>query len=102
MTTEQLMREDLLTTPPEGLQPLIEKLRQRFGPALKAVILYGSCRRIDDAGEGLVDLMALVSSYSKAHGLVLSALFNRLLPPNVYYLEADSVPDDPGIRDSMA
>ena len=91
MTTEQLMREDLLTPAPDGLQPLIEKLRQRFGSALQAVVLYGSCRRIDNTGEGLVDLMALVSSYTQAHSFGLSALLNHLLPPNVYYLEADSV-----------
>lgn len=97
MMTEQLMREDLLRTPPEGLQPLIEKLRQRFGPALKAVVLYGSCRRIDDTGEGLVDLMVLVSGYSQAHGFGLSALLNRLLPPNVYYLEACSILGDSAV-----
>ena len=85
-----LMRADLLQTPPDGLQPLIDKLQARFGEALLGVVLYGSCRRIDDTGEGLVDLMALVSSYSAAHGKSVSALFNQQLPPNVYYLEAES------------
>ncbi|NKI34384.1 hypothetical protein HFP89_04315 [Wenzhouxiangella sp. XN79A] len=86
------MAEDLAEPPPPGLEPLIDALRVRFGDALRAVVLYGSCRRNAEVGEGLVDLMAVVGSYRAAHGRgpigQLTSLFNALLPPNVYYLEA--------------
>lgn len=87
-STTALMRADLACPPPEGLAPLIEALRARWGDALEAIVLYGSTRRAADPSDGLVDLMALVRDYTSAHGRRPAALFNRLLPPNVYYLEA--------------
>ena len=86
------MAIDLAEPPPPGLEPLVEALRVRYGDALRAVVLYGSCRRNADVTDGLVDLMAVVGSYRQAHGRgplgLLTALLNALLPPNVYYLEA--------------
>ena len=85
-----LMREDLAGPTPAGLAPLLEPIQQRFGSALLGVLLYGSCRRRDQVDEGLVDLMVLVSGYKAAYGSGLTAVINRLLPPNVFYLEAKS------------
>ncbi|PKL96479.1 MAG: hypothetical protein CVV18_01545 [Gammaproteobacteria bacterium HGW-Gammaproteobacteria-8] len=82
------MRLDLAQPPPAGIEPLLDSLRQRYGDALDAVLLYGSTRRSADPRDGLVDLLLLVRSYREVHGRGATALFNRLLPPNVYYLEA--------------
>jgi hypothetical protein len=82
------MAVDLAERPPPGLTPLIRALEERCGDSLRAVVLYGSCRRNADVGEGLVDLMAVVSDYRSVHGPGIAAVFNHLLPPNVYYLEA--------------
>lgn len=86
----RLMRDDLAQPPPPGLDELVGALRARFGRQLLAVLLYGSCRRDQDVHDGLVDLLVLVSDYRAVHGLHPSALFNRLLPPNVYYLQVGS------------
>ena len=64
-----------------------EILRRRFGRHAQAVLFYGSCRRANDDTGGIVDLYVLVDDYLAAHGNFLSALANRLLAPNVYYLE---------------
>jgi hypothetical protein len=86
----EFMRADLTAGEvPHGTGKLVERLESEFGPALKAVLMYGSCRRKRDAGEGLVDLLVVVSGYRAAFGSGLTALFNWLLPPNVYYLQAD-------------
>lgn len=90
------MAKDLAADAPEGLAPLIERIRTRCGPALRAVVLYGSTRRNANIRDGLVDLMAIVADYRSVHGAGLVALFNRLLPPNVYYLEAG--PDAARVR----
>ena len=82
------MAADLATEVPAGLEPLVERIRERCGPALRAIVLYGSTRRNANVHDGLVDLMAIVRDYRSVHGAGLAALFNRLLPPNVYYLEA--------------
>lgn len=92
----QLMVDDLDVAPPPGLGPLLDAIEARCGTALRGIVLYGSCRRNADLGNGLVDLMAVVDSYRGVHGTGPTALFNALLPPNVYYLEAG--PDDARLR----
>ncbi len=46
---------------------LVEALKSRFGSSLEAVLLYGSCLRSDDLGDGLVDFYAIVNSHGKAY-----------------------------------
>jgi hypothetical protein len=72
---------------PEILGTLVHALEERFGDALDAVLLYGSCLHAGDVTDGIVDLYAIVRDYRSAYpGRVLRA-FNRLLPPNVFYVE---------------
>jgi hypothetical protein len=74
---------------PAGAHALAERLRERYGSALRAVLMYGSNLRQGDDREGVLDLYALVSSYADTYrGHPLLATANRLLPPNVFYLEA--------------
>lgn len=74
---------------PAGAHALSELLRERYGSALRAVVMYGSNLRAGDDREGVLDLYALVTSYRDAfRGHPLLAAANRLLPPNVFYLEA--------------
>ncbi|RRQ21032.1 hypothetical protein [Thiohalobacter thiocyanaticus] len=77
---------DAADSPP--LHALLNALQTRFGDALQAVVLYGSCLRSADLLEGVVDLYALVDDYARAEPRLQRRLGIRLLPPNVYYLEA--------------
>ncbi len=70
------------------LDALIECVRARFGNQLVGVLLYGSCRRSGDYGDGIVDLYAVVERRAAVEG-PLVALLGRWLPPNVYYLQTD-------------
>jgi len=69
------------------LLALRDSLLKRYGEAVEAILFYGSCLRSGDALDGLVDLYLVVDDYGMAYRKSLPALFNRLLPPNVYYLE---------------
>lgn len=71
----------------EELAPLLNALQVKYGDALQAIVLYGSCLRNGDFYEGLVDFYAIVDDYRHAHNSAVSAWFNACLPPNVYYLE---------------
>ncbi len=83
-----LMQEDLQSgAVPSGLEHLVDALSHQYGDSLKAVLLYGSCRRQQNALDGLADLLVVVSDYRKAYGKRLLAWMNRCLPPNVFYLE---------------
>jgi len=71
------------------LQPLIELIRERFGQQLVAIVYYGSCLRSGDPYDGLLDFYVIVERYGPPGQARLSAGFNRLIPPNVYYAERD-------------
>ncbi|GAB4363276.1 MAG: hypothetical protein Kow0060_19940 [Methylohalobius crimeensis] len=67
--------------------PLVEKLRELHGAGVAAVLMYGSCLRSGDPFDGLVDLYVLVDDYTSVYERRWQAWANRLLPPNVFYLE---------------
>ncbi|MAU52314.1 MAG: hypothetical protein CMN17_08050 [Roseovarius sp.] len=71
-----------------ALAALHAALAARFGAGLRAVILYGSCLRGGDLLDGLVDLYVLVDPTPRAEPRLALRLAGRVLPPNVYYLEA--------------
>lgn len=73
-----------------ALAPLRAALQRRHGECIAAILLYGSCLRSGDVHDGLVDLYVLLDRYRGAGLPSWQAIANRLLPPNVYYLE---VPD---------
>ncbi|MBY0508980.1 MAG: hypothetical protein K2P94_02400 [Rhodospirillaceae bacterium] len=64
-----------------------EELRRRYGPSTAGVIFYGSCLRQNTDVGLLLDFYVLVDSYARALKHPVSAVFARLLPPNVYYHE---------------
>ncbi|MFC4350791.1 hypothetical protein ACFOW6_04455 [Fodinicurvata halophila] len=55
--------------------------------AVLSVLFYGSCLRSGVPHDSLVDLYLLVDSYDSVHAGTLMRHLNRLLPPNVYYIE---------------
>ena len=71
------------------LLALRDALLQQYNGAVDAMLFYGSCLRSGDALNGLVDLYLVVDDYRNAYRKTLPALFNRLLAPNVYYLEVE-------------
>ncbi|MGE0152125.1 MAG: hypothetical protein AB7R90_05865 [Reyranellaceae bacterium] len=74
---------------------LSDALRARHGGTVVATLFYGSCLRpptADAIGPGgaderLYDFYLLVDDLRAANGGGLRALGNRLLPPNVYFLQ---------------
>jgi hypothetical protein len=86
--TELLAKSTPLTFSRE-LLALRDALLQQYNGAVDAMLFYGSCLRSGDALDGLVDLYLVVDDYRNAYRKPLPALFNRLLPPNVYYLEIE-------------
>lgn len=65
----------------------IDALKERFGTALDAILLYGSCLRAQQIADGVADFYVIVDSYSHAYQQQRLRLFNKWLPPNVFYLE---------------
>jgi Phosphatidate cytidylyltransferase, mitochondrial len=84
---EDVVESYVAAPAPGSVVALGEVLRERFGAHALAIVFYGSCRRVHDDLGGIVDLYVLVDRYRAAYASVLPALLNRLLAPNVYYLE---------------
>ena len=57
-------------------------------PNAAAILFYGSCLRSGNDRGGIIDLYVLVDSYRETYPSAFWALLNKVLPPNVYYIEA--------------
>ena len=77
---------------------MAEAVARRHGATVLGILFYGSCLRPPPASdstavgpggvdERILDLYAVVDDLRAANGGWLRALGNRLLPPNVFYLE---------------
>jgi hypothetical protein len=69
-----------------AVQALAQTLAQRGGNATAAVLYYGSSLRAETL-EGVLDFYVLLDDVGAWPGSWLARLANRLLPPNVGYLE---------------
>jgi hypothetical protein len=85
----RLLASSMPRTRSSELLALRDVLLGRYNEAVDAMLFYGSSLRSGDVLDGVVDLYLVVDSYRKAYGKFSPALFNRLLPPNVYYLEVE-------------
>lgn len=74
------------------LEPLIQAIRDRFGASLLAVVYYGACLRDGDPYAGLIDFYVVLDRCGPPGQSRVGGWFNRLIPPNVYYLEC-TTPD---------
>lgn len=79
---------------PAELGVVVAALRARFGPAVAAVLYYGSCLRLGTL-DGVLDVYVLIDDDApaplrrRAMGGAILALACRLLPPNVYHLSVE-------------
>lgn len=72
---------------PAPVCALGESIRAAWGGAVQAILFYGSCLRTGEDRGGMVDLYLIVDRYRGAYRSSLWASLNKLLPPNVFYLE---------------
>jgi hypothetical protein len=86
---EALVEAELFRPPPRAALLLAERFVERHGTSVAAVLFYGSCLRRGSI-EGVLDFYVLVDGYREAYGSRMLAWANAALPPNVFYLEADT------------
>ena len=85
-----LIAQELVQPVAAAVQTVADAVRSRHPAAAVAVLFYGSCLRQPDdlLADSLLDFYLLVDDYKAAYAGALTALANRVLPPNVFYLEA--------------
>lgn len=91
MTTalESLIREELQKPVDPSAAALLEAARERVQD-LRAALFYGSCLRDGLSPDAVADLYLLVGDYRASGQSWLAAQANRVLAPNVIYLEAET------------
>jgi hypothetical protein len=84
-----LVAQELARPVAPAVRALADAVRGRHQTAALAVLFYGSCLRRPEGqlADSLLDFYLLVDDYKAAYGAMLPALANRMLPPNVFYLE---------------
>lgn len=91
-----LIEAELDRDPGPRAEAMATMLSARKGVA--AVLFYGAQLR-EGTGGGPLDFYVLTDGNAAYHGSSLSALANRILPPNVYF---ESIADDPPIDAKVA
>jgi hypothetical protein len=84
-----LIAQELAQPVPAAVRTLADAVRARHADAALGVLFYGSCLRKPETllADSLLDFYLLVDDYKQAYRGSLMALANRVLPPNVFYLE---------------
>jgi hypothetical protein len=82
-----LLAAELEDPVPDGAVALASQLAGRGGDAVAAVLYYGSTLRAGSLA-GILDFYVLVDRVAAWPGSALAHLANRVLPPNVGYVEA--------------
>lgn len=87
---ETLIEAELASPSPDAVHAIATAARQRHGGGIEAVLFYGSCYRDGVVADRLIDLYLLAENYGDVHDNRVSAWANTLVPPNVYYIEAEA------------
>ena len=85
-----LIAQELAQPVPAAVRTMAEVVRARHAEAALGVLFYGSCLRKPESllADSLLDFYLLVDDYRLAYRGGLMAFVNKVLPPNVFYLEA--------------
>jgi len=84
---ERLVAEELATPVDPRVTDLAAAIAAKHGAASRAVLFYGSCLRQQQLDGLMLDFYLIVSDYRAAYAKRWLALANRVIPPNVFYLE---------------
>ena len=85
-----LIAQELAQPVPAAVRTVADAVRARHAAAALGVLFYGSCLRKPESllADSLLDFYLLVDDYRPAYRGALMAFANKVLPPNVFYLEA--------------
>src|SRR5690348_13937157 len=84
-----LVAEELSLPVDARVSAVAAAIAAKHGHASRAVLFYGSCLRQQQLDGLMLDFYLIVSDYRAAYDKSWLAVANRLIPPNVFYLEHD-------------
>jgi hypothetical protein len=84
---KKLVAEELALPVDPRASAMAAAIATKHGKAARAVLFYGSCLRQKQLDGLMLDFYLIVSDYRTAYDKKWLAAANRLIPPNVFYLE---------------
>ena len=69
------------------LDKFVEALKAEYKQSLLGVIFYGSCMRSREYQDAMLDFYVIVDEYQHAYSNRWYSIANKILPPNVFYLQ---------------
>lgn len=87
MTLADIVAAELDSAVQPQVPDFAAALAARFGGSAEAVLFYGSCLRQRQLDGLMLDFYLLVDRYEHAYDRRWLAVANRLIPPNVFYIE---------------
>ena len=73
----------------EVLNRFVRAISELYGDSIEAIIFYGSCMRTGEYQDAVLDFYVVVDRYQHAYSGVWQALVNKLLPPNVFFIQLE-------------
>ncbi len=86
-----LVAQELTAPVDPRVSKMADAIAARHANASRAVLFYGSCLRQKQLDGLMLDFYLIVSNYRDAYHRRWLAAANRLLPPNVFYVEQDGL-----------
>ena len=86
-----LVAEELSVPVDPRVSGIAAAITAKHGQASRAVLFYGSCLREKQLDGLMLDFYLIVSDYGAAYERRWLATANRLIPPNVFYFEAEGL-----------
>lgn len=86
-----LVAEELAAPVDPGVTAIASVIARKHGGASRSVLFYGSCLRQKQLDGLMLDFYLIVSDYRLAYDKRWLAAANRLIPPNVFYVEHDGL-----------
>jgi hypothetical protein len=83
----ELVAEELMLPVDPRVGEIARVIADKHGAASRALLFYGSCLRQRELDGLMLDFYLIVSDYRAAYAKRWLAVANRLIPPNVFYIE---------------
>ena len=87
----ELVAEELARPVDPRVAAMAAAIAAKYDKAARTVLFYGSCLRQQQLDGLMLDFYLIVSSYRETYGRSWLAAANRLVPPNVFYVEHDGL-----------
>ena len=84
----QHLSSQLVNQEDKVLNQFVTELSHLYADSIEAIVFYGSCMRSREYQDSVLDFYVVVDRYRHAYSSIWQALLNKLLPPNVFFIQA--------------